>query len=1693
MTNDLCRGSSLRGIRLLALWVGMLAVAFHVLGQVLTIPSGFGIEDYLGWAESTSSSAAGELESAWIGYGVHWVAVIYLVLDTALFVPLYGALLLALSDKFILAISRDRALGFQNNDQISANWDWLQRWSSRLAAILILLIGIDLIENISGLIRMDSWWWAIGSLIGLICVVVASAVVFSQWWGELLAYLRWLKWSTVAWTVVVATLLCAAIALGTKTPFSPVVWAHQIKGILIFVYSITLAILAVAWFFGFYFDAKRVPDKVKETTNVKEDKAQPVLRGYEERAAFRRSLGGIILRSRYVLFALFIFVGLSLVMNQGRDVLYSVASHELGPSSIIVLALSALGMSAFSFTCWLWSRSVSLIRSPDTPESICPSKNDPARLSDRFAKDWARLLGLMPPVLFLLLCGATMRDTIWAENRVTVWVLCLFSVLATGFCLRFVFLHWRDKEKHFYNFQTFDEWHGDTYKYKNGEKNEKHKKYKFLGFISPFWLPFFAIVFFFLSRSIPLIGNAPSTLISSMLFALTFWLSIFGWISLNEERIAVPWVALLVVVAGAFGYFGLTQNHVIDPVAKEGSELVWLSLPVILALLLLILFTVFVAYNSTEHFRRLRMAISSSIGISSDSGLSFGKGALFVAIVVAAILSIFCLGNWLAKPTDIPSQNNPVIPISMAAALSEQKTASRQSLDEALNKWLNDLYDQRQNYLPKGTEDGPLHIYFVNSEGGGIRAAYWTAIVLNRLREDETFTPRTFSYSGVSGGSVGMAVDRACQLAAIHAPEKRNGCIDKFGKADLLSSLVSGWLFEDVVAQIIPTWWCKSPGCGFLSRGVLFERSLRNSVLYMDLGVVKSREMLVREQGKIHEPYLFLNSTWVESGDRAIASEIKIEGKEIDKGIYFPRAIDQLEALKPDGVDNTFTPDLALATAAHNSARFPFVNAIGAVKRENCPLKSDKGNLCGHLADGGYFDNSGGHTTEDILQALARCLALQGNCQGLDKDKADWLKKNLVPQVIMIRNGVDESLQRTTNCRKVRPPTAEDVEQKEYDPSTNKPSEAGCKGELKLYVDQFGPLVTAINTTGIGANGKLAEANLSREVESVCRSFGSHQCAKAFNSRVINSVVNIEQVEDRKHLYPLGWHLSADAVKGMQDQVNDDRFKQAQISLGNGQWSEEILARRDHIYEVISQNRESFNAFDTGSLGDATLEMIPYVVFRVLQEIEPAVFGEAALDSNGFFARPDTPSHRNGIAWIRPTSPDDTFEVRYMRRIGATCHTGRVRLGDGSIRVIHGGVNTELNAHRFIGQLTRVLKKNLSTSNDSPEYQAYRKRIVEALANKAPEWFWGADSKTVPVAAVAKEVATVQHNIDAILTKMREMNDRRLGGLVLLQEHSYNKVPNPPSLTDGAPGMVETSGLGSAGLVRIVGKENAELVLPPAPSKADIPAIWGVDPHRYANWDATLKGFARSLTSSLAVVGDPAKIDLKQNALIQAFLHKLPPEPYPFALDVSAKKRGEKTYRSNCAGCHERSPEKTRATQIFDVGTDMLRANAITPKTAALMSTLIARACPKTMKECTFENNEIVVDPSPKRGYVAGDLQGIWAQAPYLHNGSIPTLRQLLVPATRTKDPFLRGSISYDSKNGGWEWEPSKQQKLHRRGETAIAIHDIHQAGFSNQGHGSVQKPFVVDGRGAEVRIAWSDGDSDRATVDELIAYLLSL
>jgi mono/diheme cytochrome c family protein len=551
------------------------------------------------------------------------------------------------------------------------------------------------------------------------------------------------------------------------------------------------------------------------------------------------------------------------------------------------------------------------------------------------------------------------------------------------------------------------------------------------------------------------------------------------------------------------------------------------------------------------------------------------------------------------------------------------------------------------------------------------------------------------------------------------------------------------------------------------------------------------------------------------------------------------------------------------------------------------------------------------------------------------------------------------------------------------------------------------------------------------------------------------------------------------------------KHNEAGLSASTKSWQDEVRTRRAQIEKVKTEDRAGFDAMDSGSLGSATLEMIPYVVFRVLQEIEPATFGDDALNTSGFFPRQDLPSGHNGIIWTDPTQAEGTFQLRYMTRTCSSCHTGRVRLADGTMRLIFGGSNTEINLHGFIGRITSTLKADLGESAESPSYKAFRKRILNDLASHEPGWFFGA-GKVAPADAV-KEVATAAANIDAVLALMRTMNDRRLQGIGLLQVHSYAKVSMPPSLTGGAPGLIETSGLGSVALVQFVGAEKADTVLPPGPSKADIPAIWQIDPTGYANWDGTIRGFARALTSSMAVVGDPKKIDLATNAKIQDFLGKLPAEPYPFSIDEAGRRRGEATYQASCAGCHAIPAGRKRNDLVFDVGTDPLRSQAIGTLSARLLTTVVTRICPQTQVECTFGAEGPIVDPSAHRGYVAGPLIGVWAVAPYLHNGSVPTLRQLLVPSLRTTTAFLRGSTSYNQTDGGWEWEPSKEAELRGRGDTAIALHDLREAGFSPVGHGSVDNLVLVDGHGKSVRVAWSNNAADKRVVDDLIAYLLSL
>ncbi len=80
------------------------------------------------------------------------------------------------------------------------------------------------------------------------------------------------------------------------------------------------------------------------------------------------------------------------------------------------------------------------------------------------------------------------------------------------------------------------------------------------------------------------------------------------------------------------------------------------------------------------------------------------------------------------------------------------------------------------------------------------------------------------------------------------------------------------------------------------------------------------------------------------------------------------------------------------------------------------------------------------------------------------------------------------------------------------------------------------------------------------------------------------------------------------------------------------------------------------------------------------------------------------------------------------------------------------------------------------------------------------------------------------------------------------------------------------------------------------------------------------------------------------------------------------------------------------------------------------------------------------------KGYVAAFLDGIWLKAPYLHNGSVPTLRDLLEPAAERSKVFWRGYDVFDQTKVGFVTDTPDAQRIGTRMDTA-------SKGGGNQGH----------------------------------------
>ena len=836
------------------------------------------------------------------------------------------------------------------------------------------------------------------------------------------------------------------------------------------------AALLVTWFFNLF--------------NVEARRGLSTDPRASQRVLLRLGVADILWRSRYVLFTLVFFAAIVLAMDQGRDVLAGMAEGIDTPGRWPWVAggivISVVGVWVFAYACWLWSRVMARMLRPDD-DVLGLGRGSAAHRSpdgrDAFAKWWARLLGMTPFLMLALLCGLASRDAMRAGIQSTAVLLFWFGVAAVLLATFVLGARVSDKGRIRHSGPESVRLSGDKRKGRyfdvvgDGEApcELSGPRYRFLWALpdAPLLLPILSLVLFQLVRGIDLAmdGWIPLTL-AVIALGLSLWTSVLGLIAQAALRQSVPWVLFLFLAMGALGGLGWTDNHRIWTAASgaAGPGTLWLMWGFQALLGLVVLGALVWVY--------FRVA-SSSDAAGKDCRYKFEwprsgyGGRLATGSVLVLATALVLLGSdRLIFPSDSAG----------AGPAQEERLNSRNALDEAIAEWVIGLKTDWDAASARGQAPAEVPIYFVSAEGGGIRSAYWTALVLDQLsKSDPDFAGRTFSISGVSGGSVGAAVWHGCKADPDkRSPKHPDRCIAGLGGANLLTPLVSSWLFEDILARVIPTSWCRLPGCGIMSRGNWFERSLELDVAQL------AEPMVGPSPSETGLPYLFLNSTWVENGERAIAGRVRIDPAS------FPAAGDQLAQIGRD---------LLLSTAAHNSARFTYVNAIGSAKG------------AGHLADGGYFDNSGGHTTDDILRAFRRCLFEPSDPCGMDGRDADlreWALTYLIPQAIQIRNGIGTPAAQGQSASTAECPA-----------DFHKP----IKG-LSWYTDLIGPVLTAFNAVGTGANGRVSEAN-------ICKSVMAWRLLSGATHRDLRPLRRVDLTK-REVLFPLGWYLSPTARAGME-------------------------------------------------------------------------------------------------------------------------------------------------------------------------------------------------------------------------------------------------------------------------------------------------------------------------------------------------------------------------------------------------------------------------------------------------------------------------------------------------------------------------------------------------------------------------------
>ncbi|MEO1331583.1 MAG: di-heme-cytochrome C peroxidase [Pseudomonadota bacterium] len=262
-------------------------------------------------------------------------------------------------------------------------------------------------------------------------------------------------------------------------------------------------------------------------------------------------------------------------------------------------------------------------------------------------------------------------------------------------------------------------------------------------------------------------------------------------------------------------------------------------------------------------------------------------------------------------------------------------------------------------------------------------------------------------------------------------------------------------------------------------------------------------------------------------------------------------------------------------------------------------------------------------------------------------------------------------------------------------------------------------------------------------------------------------------------------------------------------------------------------------------------------------------------------------------------------------------------------------------------------------------------------------------------------------------------------------------------------------------------------------SFVDVPQIWDVEKQASIHYNGNTNSLVeRNIISSIATFPAPtleAVMDADPRRLhkIEVVTRQIEAPLYPEdvfgPIDREKAALGAELYAQHCIACHAPTLPEGEVTDLprypaEETGTDEAYYDVFEkpalgiagvdeqPFDQALMAVMA------DFRQKWFERYEITDEEAAEfesvdsywnfeRVWVGKPMSGIWATAPYLHNGSVPTMYHLLLPASERPAQFTYFSREYDPVNMGFRWDQSLDAA------PLLATYDTTVRGWGNQGH----------------------------------------